>query len=214
MNTIKPLEFGHVYHIYNRGINGCQIFRTPKNFEYFLHLYTKYIDPVVDTYAWVLMKNHFHLLVRVKDLEESFNSLTGKWEPVRLKNLSPSRQFSHLFNSYAKAYNKQERRSGALFERPFNRILVDNDKYFKELVVYIHRNPVKHKIRDEVKDYPWSSYGSIVSIKPSFESKETVLGWFDSVGNFKLKHRRARHEKELNNYLPPQGWVKNNLSGL
>lgn len=214
MNNIKPLEFGKVYHIYNRGINGAPIFTTSNNYRYFLHLYTKYIDPVVDTYAWVLLKNHFHLLIRVKDLDESFNSLTGIWEPVRLKGLSPSRQFSHFFNAYAKAFNKQEKRSGALFERPFNRIEVDNSHYFKDLVVYIHRNPVKHKLREEAIDYPWSSYGNMVSIKPSFMSKETVLGWFDSVGNFKAKHRRARYDNALNKYLPHQSWIKKDLSGL
>ena len=214
MNCIKPLEFGKVYHVYNRGINGGAIFRTHDNYRYFLHLYTKYVDPVVDTYAWALMKNHFHLLIRVKDLDESFHSLTGIWEPVRLKNLSPSRQFSHLFNAYARAFNAQEKRTGALFERPFKRIEVDNDLYFKHLVVYIHRNPVKHKLRDDPGDYPWSSYGSIISIKPSFLSKETVLGWFDSVGNFKAHHRRDRFPKELNQYLLEHNWVHHSLSGL
>lgn len=214
MNCIKPLEFGKVYHIYNRGINRCPIFKTKSNYEYFLHLYENYIDPVVDTYAFALLNNHFHFLVRVKDLDEAFNSLTGKWEPVRLKSLSPSRQFSHLFNAYAKAYNKQEKRSGALFERPFKRIEVDNSQYFKNLVVYIHRNPVKHKLRDDINDYPWSSYGNYISIKPSFMAKETVLGWFDSVGNFKLLHRRARYPKELDQYLLEPRWFSEDLSGL
>jgi len=214
MNSIKPLEFGKVYHIYNRGTNRAPIFRTHHNYKYFLHLYSKYIDPVVDTYAWVLLKNHFHFLVRVKDLEEAFATLTGIWEPVRLKKLSPSRQFSHLFNSYARAFNQQEKRTGALFERPFKRIEVDNDQYFKDLVVYIHRNPVKHKIREDAADYPWSSYGNTVSIKPSFESKETVLGWFDSVGNFKAHHRRSRYSKELNKYLLESAWIAEDLSGL
>ena len=214
MNNIKPLEFGKVYHIYNRGVNKIPIFRTNHNYKYFLHLYTKYIDPVADTYSWVLMKNHFHLLVRIKDLDESFNTLTGIWEPVRLKKLSPSRQFSHFFNAYARAFNLQEKRSGALFERPFKRIEVDNDQYFKHLVVYIHRNPIKHKIRDDVIDYPWSSYGNVVSIKPTFLSKEKVLGWFDSVGNFKAHHRRGRYPKELSPYLLESSWDGNELSGL
>jgi len=214
MNNIKPLEFGKVYHVYNRGTNKAPIFRTNSNYRYFLHLYTKYIDPVVDTYAWVLMKNHFHFLIRVKDLEESFTSLTGIWEPVRLKKLSPSRQFSHLFNAYARAFNLQEKRSGALFERPFKRIEVDNDQYFKDLVVYIHRNPVKHRVNEDASDYPWSSYGSIISIKPNFVSKETVLGWFDSIGNFKACHRRNRYPKQLNKFILEPKWMGKDLSGL
>ena len=61
-----PLEYGNFYHIYNRGINGCNLFYDNENYEYFLHLYDKYILPVADTFAWVLMRNHFHLLVRIK----------------------------------------------------------------------------------------------------------------------------------------------------
>jgi len=66
----ESLIFGHFYHIYNRGINSCDLFRKPDNYEYFLMQYDKYISPIADTYAWVLMPNHFHLLVRVKNEEE------------------------------------------------------------------------------------------------------------------------------------------------
>ena len=52
------LEFGKVYHIYNRGVNKCNLFYNNGNYRYFLHLYEKYIDPVSDTFAWALLKNH------------------------------------------------------------------------------------------------------------------------------------------------------------
>jgi len=70
MQQIEPLNYGKFYHIYNRGVNGCDLFVEPTNYEHFLNLYDKYISPVADTYAWVLMKNHFHLLVRVKEESE------------------------------------------------------------------------------------------------------------------------------------------------
>jgi len=75
----EPLKYGHFYHIYNRGINSCDLFRKPDNYEYFLAQNDKYISPIADTYAWVypvksflrnftgLMPNHFHLLIRVKE---------------------------------------------------------------------------------------------------------------------------------------------------
>ncbi len=65
MKTI-PLEYGCFYHIYNRGINSCKLFRENENYDHFLFLYDKHITSVADTFAWVLMKNHFHLLVRIK----------------------------------------------------------------------------------------------------------------------------------------------------
>ena len=65
-NTEQPLRPEHFYHIYNRGINGEKLFKQPRNYPYFLQQYAKYIAPVADTYAYALMGNHFHLLVRIK----------------------------------------------------------------------------------------------------------------------------------------------------
>lgn len=67
MQQPEPLNLGKFYHIYNKGVNNCDLFFEPTNYEHFLKLYDTYISPVADTYAWVLMKNHFHLLVRIKE---------------------------------------------------------------------------------------------------------------------------------------------------
>jgi putative transposase len=67
MQSFEQLEYGHYYHLYNHGVGERDLFRTPDNYEYFLGLYDKYISPVADTFAWVLMPNHFHLLVRIKE---------------------------------------------------------------------------------------------------------------------------------------------------
>ena len=83
MQQIQPLTYGKFYHIYNRGINGCNLFEGKDNYEYFLNLYDKHVSPVVDTFAWVLMKNHFHLLVRIKE-EADFISPDRVPNPVRV----------------------------------------------------------------------------------------------------------------------------------
>ena len=88
-----PLAHGQYYHIYNRGINGCSLFRETTNYGHFLGLYDKYISPVADTYAWVLMGNHFHLLVKIRRQEEiSFMSHTpeGLKDTSGIANLSVS----------------------------------------------------------------------------------------------------------------------------
>jgi hypothetical protein len=51
MGKIEPLKYGKVYHIYNRGVNRMNIFRTEQNFEYFLKLYFERIGPIADTYC-------------------------------------------------------------------------------------------------------------------------------------------------------------------
>ena len=154
MQKIAPLEYGCTYHIYNRGINSADIFSCEANYKRFLSMYGEYITSVADTYAWVLLRNHFHLLVRIKDKEEipymirpqvpnqnsplSGSPLTGlprqhpdsgrqtlsavnteqrpavnteqrpavntEQRPAvnTEKKYIPSKQFSHLFNAYAK----------------------------------------------------------------------------------------------------------------
>jgi putative transposase len=183
------LESGKFYHIYNRGINRCNLFYTNDNYRHFLRLYEKYIDPIADTFAWVLLRNHFHLLVRIKEKSEiNINSLPL---PVKADSKNYERSlkemhmyFSDLFNSYSQAINKQERRTGSLFQRPFRRIHVESPNYFKHLIAYIHYNPVHHGFTNEFRDYPWSSYGTILSLKPTLLKREKVIGWFNGKTDF------------------------------
>ena len=75
MKNHPPIEFGKFYHIFNRGNNSENLFLTHDNYSYFLSLYYKYISQVADTYAWCLMPNHFHMLIRVKDEVEILMNL-------------------------------------------------------------------------------------------------------------------------------------------
>ena len=142
MQNPKPLTYGNYFHIYNHGVGGRNLFEEAENYEYFLSLYDKYIAPVTDTYAWCLMKNHFHLLVRIKDQAEvdAALNLTGF---ENLSGLKPLHQhFSNLFNAYTKAFNKRFGYRGALFERPFKRKLIHDEYYLRRVILYIHNNPV------------------------------------------------------------------------
>ena len=216
-----PLEYGNFYHIYNRGINGCNLFRENENYEYFLHLYDKYISLVADTFAWVLMRNHFHLLVRIKEEDEilymptpeglkdtsgSVKNLSESCRPesvsesVSKKKYKPTNQFGHLFNAYTKAINKCYHRTGSLFEHPFRRIKIESGDHLKYLVYYIHHNPIHHGFCDHYLDYPWSSYLTIISPKTTKLRRDKVLEWFNDESNFKKYHFSKQLEKfnELN----------------
>jgi len=70
MQKTQELIPAKYYHIYNCGINGENLFKITEDYERFMRLYEKYISPIAETYAWVLMKNHFHFLVRILDKEE------------------------------------------------------------------------------------------------------------------------------------------------
>ena len=147
MKNTSPLQPETYYHIYNRGINGEDIFKKEGNYDYFLLKYTRYINPIADTFAYCLLENHFHLLIRTKSEEEiqTINNNSNRvLNPVRVNKTSSqiiSLQFSHFFNGYTQAINKQNDRTGKLFELPFRRIPIENDYYFSRLVYYIHFNP-------------------------------------------------------------------------
>jgi len=193
MQSIIPLEYGKVYHIYNRGINRTIIFKDSENYEYFLRLYYKYIDPVAESLAFCLLPNHFHFLVKIKD-------------PVRVTEprqgyLNPSQSFSNLFNAYAQAFNKKFKRTGGLFQRPFKRKCVMDENYFSNLIFYIHNNPVKHGICDDLRDYPWSSYNIAVSFGKSKFQKDRIIGMFGGREAFIDFHKKEHSLEEVFNYL-------------
>jgi len=178
-----------IYHIYNRGVNGETIFKEKRNYEYFINLYVRHIQPVVDTYAFCFLPNHFHLLGEVKDLTgfQDEENLTGFQNLSGLK--APSQAFSNLFNAYAKSINKAYGRTGPLFERPYKRIPVTKSNYFARLLVYIHQNLQRHGLIDDYRDWPYSSYGIFVKEQATFVKREVVREWFGDVDELLNAHQ-------------------------
>ena len=184
---IEKIERGSYYHIFNRGINGTDLFFEKENYQHFLRLYQKYVFPVADTFAYCLMKNHFHFLVYFNEkieLEVQEQNTSESEDPK-----DPSRQLSHLFNAYAQAINKGYNRTGSLFERPFERKKITSEDYLKRTVLYIHKNPVKHNFVEKIENYTWSSYPVLVSKASTFLHRERVIEWFGDLENFIKCHK-------------------------
>lgn len=188
MKYYEELNYGNFYHIYNHGVGNRDLFQKPDNYDYFLSQWDKYISPVAYTYAWVLMKNHFHALVKIKSEQEMIEVFTLERISDPVKGNIASQQFANLFNSYAQAFNKRIGSHGALFERPFERKRIDNKYYLKRIILYIHNNPVHHGFCSHPVEYSWSSYLTCVSIKPTKLHRDAVMGWFDGQANFKTMH--------------------------
>src|SRR5690625_4948733 len=102
------LEAENYYHIYNRGNNKEDLFVEAANYNFFLKKYAIYCYPVLDTYAYCLLKNHFHLVARVRSQKE-FETLLEKGNRVDRKTRDRlnkkdwssslvSQQLSHMFN--------------------------------------------------------------------------------------------------------------------
>jgi putative transposase len=200
MSKPVPLHHGRFYHIYNRGINRENIFLEQRNYLHFLKLYMKHIVPIAFTYAYCLLRNHFHFLLQIKTPEQIVQggeNLTGFENLSGLVDKPPSKIFSNFFNAYAKSINIGYGRTGSLFQRPFGRIEVESERYFIRLVTYIHHNPVKHGFVDDFRDWPYSSYNAIISTKPTQVERATVLDWFGGKDTFIETHDQPILESEI-----------------
>ena len=203
MPSPKPLELGKFYHLYNRGNNRENIFIEERNYRYFLEQYAKYIHPIADTYAYCLLRNHFHVLVRIKLVDEVAmirSQGSERSEAFRSPaSLSPfaTRGFQSLFKAYAMAINKGYGRSGKLFQEHFGRIEVDSDNYFTNLIFYIHFNPQKHGFVKDFREWPWSSYSAMHSSNATKLKRGEVLDWFDGATGFEHFHQGAVDEKMI-----------------
>jgi putative transposase len=109
------------------------------------------------------MSNHYHLLVK-----------------TRQENLSKAIQWLNI--SYASYYNWRHRRSGHLFQGRYKSFIVEDGNYLRQLILYIHRNPLRARVVDRLADYPWSSYlclGYVRKCRPWLSSTK-VLRYFEN----------------------------------
>ena len=206
----EPLQYGRLYHIYNRGNNGENIFVQQRNYPYFLQLYANHIQPVAETYAYCLLPNHFHFAIRTYAEEEQI-CLFSKNRQISTENRQifkptpPSQAFKNLFIAYTRAFNQATGRTGTLFERPFHRKPVNSQHYLLTLISYIHHNPQKHGFVTDFRDWPWSSYGAILSSKPTKLNRADVLDWYNGRAPFIAAHE-AEPEHELAASLLMEDW--------
>lgn len=141
---------GHLFHIYNRGINRQFIFFNHKNYIFFLRKIRKYIFPYSEILAYCLMPNHFHFLIYA-------NSLTISTDKKGRNLLSDG--FRHLLSSYTKAINVQENRTGSLFTQNTHCKNVDKGRLQAFTCFrYIHQNPLRAGLSNKLEDWMYSSF--------------------------------------------------------
>lgn len=93
------LKFETFYHVFNKGINGENIFLNEIDYQKFLNKYAIYIEPIANTYAYSLLGNHFHLLIKTKSEREIEENVKARFPEKVLKSANKyiSSQFAHLF---------------------------------------------------------------------------------------------------------------------
>ena len=188
---IQPLLEGNYFHIYNKGVNGEDIFKEHRNYFYFLKQYTAYCSETIETLAYSLLKSHFHMVIYTRE-----NVEVAKHNGEGTMRLNASTQLSHFFNSYAQSINKACRRTGPLFESPFRRKIVEDNVYLTSLICYCHYNAQRHGLVKEFKDWPFSSYQSVLKNDSNFLASQKVLDFFGGMAAFEKMHE-GRIEKTV-----------------
>ncbi|RQP09094.1 MAG: hypothetical protein EAS48_08980 [Chryseobacterium sp.] len=158
--TADFLEPGYFYHIYNRGINGEPIFSSDDNRYFFLNKIKQHLLPIAEVYAYCLMPNHFHMVLKIRERPIFDNSAKvlnfGKVAPntgLHAEQSTASKQIAKFISSYTQAYNKQHQRHGGLLERPFKRKRIKTEDYLRSVIIYVHRNVLQLDARMETTNF-------------------------------------------------------------
>jgi REP-associated tyrosine transposase len=185
------LEFADaLYHISARGNRRERIFVGDADRARLLELLVRSLGRFeVELHAYVLLPNHFHLLVR-----------------TRRANLS--RWMHWVMVSYTTWFNRRHHKVGHLFQGRYKSLLVEEGSYLLELSRYLHLNPVRGQLlgrgnpaerRERLREYEWSSYRGYAGLEEpaEFVSEELVLGEFDPGGRRRKKKLRYRRFVEV-----------------
>lgn len=155
---------GTLHHVILRGIEKRQIFDDDLDRESFI---TRMAQLAIETktkiYAWSLLTNHAHILLR--------SGPEGLPQFMR-----------RLLTGFAQAYNRRHKRYGHLFQNRYKSIVCEEETYFQELVRYIHLNPLRAGLvqnLERLDRYAWSGHGVLVGkLKYSWQDADYVLSWF------------------------------------
>ena len=193
-----PFEFQKHYHILFRSIDGISLFKTEKEHIFFLEKWKRFTDPVFETWAYSLLDNHTHFIVKVKQQQEVIQMLSALTEDAKTKAIQEflekkedtligqivERQINSFMVSFTNTYNNIIERRGGLFQQPFRRSLIATDAHLQQAIVYAHANAQKHKLVKDFKTHRFNSYHAILDRNETFVNFTAVLNFFDGIDKF------------------------------
>ncbi len=205
---MEKLQPNSSYHIFNHANGFENIFIEDENYRFFLDKYNQYILPIAETYAYCLLPNHFHLVVRIRRrevLEEVFRNFKstnfskvqnfGKVEVTdNMIEYYISKQFANLFSCYTQSFNKVNKRRGSLFLKNFRREPIKNKAYFMNAVIYTHRNPVHHAFCDRYTDWSYTSFCEIKERNSQIIEVDKLLRMFGGRDSFIDLHEQSANK--------------------
>ena len=167
---------GTLHHVMLRGIERRAIVTdNADRHEFVSRLRASAMQSRTSVYGWALLTNHAHLLLR-----------SG---PDGLPRL-----MRRFLTGYAQAYNRRHQRHGHLFQNRYKSIECEEDRYFVELLRYIHLNPLRARLvrtLSELERYPWSGHGVVLGeVAGSWQEREWVLSWFGKTADSAIQAYR------------------------
>ena len=155
---------GTLHHVIVRGIDKRRIVNDPQDRENFVSRMGELAtETKTAIYAWALLDNHAHILLR--------SGPQGLPKYMR-----------RFLTGYAITYNRRHKRYGHVFQNRYKSIVCDEDSYFRELIRYIHLNPLRAKLVNAVSSlekYPWCGHAVVVGkIRHKWQDRDFVLSWF------------------------------------
>ena len=174
---VDPLVPDTFYHIYNRACGFDKIFVEDRNYRFFMDLFEERLLDYVDLYSYCLIPNHFHMLIKIKPARDD-----------DILEINYSKKFGNMFAAYAQSFNHYYNRKGNLFSQNFRRKPIEEYNYLKTVVIYIHRNPIKHGLVKDLSKWKHSSYLEYLNARPRYCKNRDVLDWFSSNEIYKFCH--------------------------
>lgn len=177
---------GEFYHIFNRANSQTDLlFYQTRNYRFFLQRWGDYLGDIFEVWAYCLIPNHYHFLVKLKASDHACT-------------VEAIRKFSI---SYTQAVNKQQARRGSLFQEHPKRIRILSERNLLSLIHYIHHNPVHHGLTRQIESWRFSSYPALLSQTKSKVAREQVLALFGGREQFVKFHQQMNDYRAIRHYL-------------
>lgn len=139
----RRIQGGLVYHVINRGNGGAAVFLSDTDYAEFLRLLRESQDRIpIELFAWCLMPNHFHMVVRPEGDDD-----LGRW-------------MQRLTTTHVRRHHKRHGTFGSIWQGRYKAFPVQNDAHLLTVLRYVERNPVRANHVDRAQDWRWSSAAS------------------------------------------------------
>lgn len=197
-HKLPPILPGNFYHLHNKSSAHQQLFVAAENYHFFLEKYRHYFSHIADTYAFVLMPEHFHFLVKFKEEGDMLSYFAKKRSKLEELDTMINEQFDDLFSAYSKSFNKKQNHKGDLFLPLVKRKKITDHDYLQKLVRYFHQEPVFMGLVKDQHKYLHSSYQALLNGDPEIVYPGAVYELFNDPDSFQEFHRQLDRDFHYN----------------